>query len=470
MKTQNMILGILMFASSAFAGGCPKPNEYAASAFETIRSGGDLAAYLERYTVGRTAKNEDCEDMYHLAIRTRNEKARKVLDRIGYGPQTDTDVKDNKYYEYAVRYGSISLIQEMGSKFEPDNLDFYERHFAAKWAGSGNTIAVIDWLISKTKLTADDFFYSAITNNSRDVIEQLIRRGADIRNESVLQGALRRVYQKPSETPVLEMLIRAGAAVTPAIIQFASYDNAPAELEILRLAGGHYPQSALNNATGRGNTKAMKYFVGIGLSLDAVPGGALHNAAKSGKLEAVKFVVESGADVNALSSYGFPPLSYAHEDKILDYLLSKGASLDLYNIHGKTSFHSAVSSLNLDDVKWFLKNGVKADQRTKDGIPALHLVVENLSSNGEEALKVIELLISAGVKIDAKDQDGMTVLMRVAMTQGDHIGRAIQFLLSQGANKKISVRQGRKRKTAYDLYKENRPYYKFEESIAKLLE
>lgn len=450
-----MTLALSLFAGVALAGNCPAPNEYSASAFKTIESGGDLASYLERYIVGRTAKNEDCEDMYQVAIRYRNEKARKHLDRIGFGPQSEKDVKDNKYFEYAVRYGDTGVINEIKGKMSDDTVSFYLRYYAGDWAGSGNSIQVIDWFIETQKLNADSFFISAIHSNSRYVIEQLIRRGADIRNERVMQAALRRVYKKPAELPVLELLIRAGASITPGILHFASYDNAPAELEMLHLAGGHFPQTSLDAATSRGNVEAMKYFMGLGLNLEEVPEGALHVVAKSGKIDAVKFVLERTKDINELNSRGFSALNYAEDEDTIKLLVKSGADINLYNTHGQTALQQAVAYKSAEKVKLLLKLGATVNLPTRDDLPLIHLIMEDLASSddAERVLRKVSLLVKSGANINAKDSEGYTVLMKVAKyTARNNTKELIRLLLSLGANKNISVRVGRKRLRAYDMY------------------
>lgn len=465
-----MTLAFALMATTALAGSCPKPNEYAASAFKTIETGGDIASYLERYIVGRTAKNEDCEDMYQVAIRHRNEKARKHLDRIGFGPQSEKDMKENKYFEYAVRFGDTGVIEEMRGKLPEDYLRYYATPYIGQWAGSGNTIEVIDWFIANQKLTADNFFISAINSNSKYVVEQLIRRGADVRNYKVLEAALHRVYWKPAELPVLELLIRAGASITPHILNFAAYDNAPAELEMLRLAGGHYTQKSLDLATSRGNVEAMKYFIGLGLQLEDVTPGALHLATKSGKIEAIKFVLQTGVDIDGLSSEGRPALSYTTSPKVLDYLASKGANLDQMNTSGRTAFHTAIASFNLEAVEWFLKKGISPRQMTREGVPAVQVGFTSLSSETEKYFAIIDLLIKAGADINQRDQEGYSLLMRTAMTTAPARREAIKFLLNRGADKNLKLRQGRKKLRALDLFKASYEPYGHSQEIRKLLE
>lgn len=466
-----MTLALALMASTAFAGNCPAPNEYAASAFKTIETGGDIASYLERYIVGRTAKNENCEDMYQVAIKTRNEKARKYLDRIGFGPQSEKDVKDNKYFEYAVRYGRIAVIEEMKSKLSENTISFYLSHYSGDWAGSGNTIEVIDWFIANQNIPADKFFISAIHSNSKFVIEQLIRRGADVRNENVLQAALRRVYKKPTELPVLELLIRAGAAVTPSIIQFASYDNAPAELEMIRLAGGHYTQKSLELATSRGNVEAMKYFLSLGLKLEDVPEGALHIAAKSGKLDAVKFVHGQLKNLDEINDRGFSALTYAESAEIIEYLIRNGADIDLFNTHGQTVLQQSVSYNSVVKIKSLLRAKASLSLRTREGIPLLHLVLNDLKNGNEDrVLQKVRLLVSAGADLNARDSEGYTVLMRAAKFEAPNSDSLLSLLVSLGANKKISVKIGRKRYTARDFYNENRAWGNKKKEILELLD
>lgn len=160
MKKILLPLAFSLTLSQAMASQCAKPNEYAASAFKTIESGGDLATYLQKYTVARTAKNENCEDMYMLALKTRNEAARAVLDRIGYGPKKKEDYLN--YLTQAIKYATIPVIKDFISKSGEDS----KYRVSSTYAAQGNTLDVIQCAIAQWG-DQDGAFVNAVYSSYR---------------------------------------------------------------------------------------------------------------------------------------------------------------------------------------------------------------------------------------------------------------------------------------------------------------
>ena len=71
---------------------------------------------------------------------------------------------------------------------------------------------------------------------------------------------------------------------------------------------------------------------GVAKAIDLIKGGA-------DPLDAIKLFVESGADVNDVNDAGNTALHYAAQTgstRIVEFLASKGARLDVQNYQGKT--------------------------------------------------------------------------------------------------------------------------------------
>ncbi|KAK9412874.1 hypothetical protein SUNI508_12287 [Seiridium unicorne] len=78
-------------------------------------------------------------------------------------------------------------------------------------------------------------------------------------------------------------------------------------------------------------------------------GSALHTAARHACLEAAQILVENGADINAQNDWGMTPLIIASfrdmsgSLKVLKYLISRNASLDIQDCFGDTALMSSLS-------------------------------------------------------------------------------------------------------------------------------
>ena len=70
----------------------------------------------------------------------------------------------------------------------------------------------------------------------------------------------------------------------------------------------------------------------------------LHIAAQGGDLHTVELLLDAGLDVNQTGDMGNTALHYANDENLARLLLSRGASLDVYNEFGKQPAWKASSS------------------------------------------------------------------------------------------------------------------------------
>ncbi|HEX8323597.1 MAG TPA: SdrD B-like domain-containing protein [Tepidisphaeraceae bacterium] len=167
---------------------------------------------------------------------------------------------------------------------------------------------------------------------------------------------------------------------------------------------------------------------------DAWNSNALRQAAMKGEHDKVVQLIAGGADVNAAFGNGWTPLftaaasPYNKADLIIRDLLAAGANPLKRDVEGLTALH--VAAMN--------------------EIPAFG-TVDTL------AAKRVELLLAAGVPVNAQDHYGRTALMYAAMLPkvGGNFGASntsvLQALLAAGANRDIKDSSGR---TALDYAKQ----------------
>jgi len=184
------------------------------------------------------------------------------------------------------------------------------------------------------------------------------------------------------------------------------------------------------------------------------------------KLEKVKKLVEAGADIDCQDRYKETPLHRASSrgnKKIVKYLVSKGANLNLRDDDGNNSFDKAVIWLHVDLAEHLENNGATLDvnkvyteskdtilhfasylshvgyvrhlvedkkaninRRNKHGSTPLHIACR------QGKLEIVKYLIQKGGKLDIKDNEGRTPLESLLYRLRYDNFKVIEYLDSLG--------------------------------------
>ncbi|OCT49282.1 ankyrin [Cladophialophora carrionii] len=135
-----------------------------------------------------------------------------------------------------------------------------------------------------------------------------------------------------------------------------------------------------------------------------------------GDLQAVQALLAQDPDsINSLDEDGQPPLHVAvqeNQKSIIEYLLSRGASIETVGYHGWRALHIAASLGDVDLVELCLAHGAKIDTRTHTNQTPLHKAASSRS------VAVVRRILSAGANPEAKNDHGMTAL-HIAANQND---------------------------------------------------
>lgn len=173
-------------------------------------------------------------------------------------------------------------------------------------------------------------------------------------------------------------------------------------------------------------------------------------------LELIKHIVNAGADLNIEDNEGNTPLSYMIDNGLkitsqkqkelflerLVFLLKFRIEINTVDKDGRTIFHKAVMSDDVEVVEKLLTKKTNLDIRDKQGRTALH------HTQWKGNYKIARLLIAAGADINAADYAGFTILNYAAIL--GH-ARLVVVLIASGV---LMYNHHKKSKSVAKFFKE----------------
>ncbi|QSZ35438.1 hypothetical protein DSL72_008308 [Monilinia vaccinii-corymbosi] len=179
----------------------------------------------------------------------------------------------------------------------------------------------------------------------------------------------------------------------------------------------NYPndQSKLNqallDAAKNENEPEVIRLLELGADLSAVDWHgcmALFKVVEYGLMDAAHAIVSKyPKSVNFQIKHKNTPLHFAaffKQHEMVEFLLSKGAKVDLRDAAGETALHAAILGNAVEIVKYLLEKNAKVDLQNIIGRTALHMA----SSSGNDI--AVELLLEKNAKVDIRDTSGKTAL------------------------------------------------------------
>ena len=231
----------------------------------------------------------------------------------------------------------------------------------------------------------------AVLSGYSDMVQVLIDAGADIETTDLWENGPLFLASENGNLTIVKMLVKAGAKVC---------------------TRGEDTDTCLNIAARNGHTETVRYLVGVkdvdvnhrvwggyaGLygedfSLCVTP---LHGAALAGHTDVVQVLIDAGADVNAKDDNGRSPLHWASEYgrlAIVKMLSEAGAS----RVHGHTETEG-----NIYVVQVLIDAGVDIEAKDRMGRSPLHWACEGGN------LAIVKMLVKAGAKVCATDNEANT--------------------------------------------------------------
>ncbi|XP_077076992.1 kinase D-interacting substrate of 220 kDa B isoform X4 [Siphateles boraxobius] len=262
----------------------------------------------------------------------------------------------------------------------------------------------------------------ASEQGSLEIVQELIRRGADVNLDDVDCWSALTSAAKEGHVEVVKELLENSAYIEHrdsggwTALTWASYKNRVEVAKVL-LDTGANP-------------------ITTGLQYSVYP---IIWAAGRGHSEIVKLLLEHGAKVNCSDKYGTTPLIWAarkgHYDCVM-HLLENGADVDQEGANSMTALIVAVKGGYTEVVKELLKRNPNVNMTDKDGNTALMIAAK------EGYTEIVQDLLDAGTYVNIPDRSGDTVL--IGAVRGGHV-EIVRALLHKYAD--IDIR-GQENKTA----------------------
>ena len=250
--------------------------------------------------------------------------------------------------------------------------------------------------------------HTAATAGSKDMVELLVTKGADVNAEDSEGGTPLWYAKGKNHTDVVELLNKYGAR-------------------------SEMPVQALLDAVRDGRIEQVKTLIEKGANMNArdyqgrTP---LHLAAAKGDTDIAELLVKGGADVNAKSdTLGTTALIVAIQNGHRDtakLLVANGADVNAKGVENQTALHCAAKRGDVGIGKILMAQGAQTEAKCEHGGTPLAWAAY------EGQAEFAALLIEHGADIEAKLLDGRTTPLCRAVAQG-HLDAA-KVLLAKGAN------------------------------------
>lgn len=170
---------------------------------------------------------------------------------------------------------------------------------------------------------------------------------------------------------------------------------------------------------------------------------ALHHAAKHGNISLATLLLQKSAIIDDHSA-SYSPLINAvncHQPHMIDFLLNHGAAINCNseNIIG-TPLHWAAHKADYACVHLLLSRGAQINALNKSGETPLHMIPEGDHVKIDDKIRIMQLLIQAGVNIHQQNTNGLTALYNFVKSPNDL--PAAQLLIDHGADVNATTNNG----------------------------
>lgn len=159
--------------------------------------------------------------------------------------------------------------------------------------------------------------------------------------------------------------------------------------------------TAITTAAMRNNTKVAQLLIEAGANANITGSqnqSPLSWAAQYGSTEIVKLLLAAKADVNPKENWS-PLINAARHNhvEVMEILINAGAKINLPAYDGRTALMDAATGLNMEAVKFLIKNGADINARDKyNNETVLSQIKKGILPGNTKQSEIIQLLMNAG--------------------------------------------------------------------------
>ncbi|MCE5187042.1 MAG: ankyrin repeat domain-containing protein [Planctomycetaceae bacterium] len=166
----------------------------------------------------------------------------------------------------------------------------------------------------------------------------------------------------------------------------------------------------------------------------------MHLMARYGRIDDLKFLLELGVPIDIKNPSGATPLMTAvrmgKPDAML-FLLEKGADIKALNASGGDLLCSSIAATyTYETLRILVEYGLDVNLKNSKGEPALFCLF-NYGSKMKDLRKNVQLLLDAGIDVNATDKQGNTVLHYAARESYKDAAGMVEFaelMIARGAD------------------------------------
>jgi ankyrin repeat protein len=268
--------------------------------------------------------------------------------------------------------------------------------------------------VNSPNLHGDTALHCAIRNGLTDIVKLLVEHGADV-NAKNRDGNMPLIFAaRDTLTDIVKLLVDSGADIN------AKNNN------------GYTP---LFHAITNRQTNIVKLLVEHGADVNSpdIHGDtALHCAIRNGLQDIVKLLVEHGADIYAKDTNGNTPLDYSikyyNHTKLTKLLLQDRTNLNLKPDMWSKLLLNSIMDKDAIFYKLAIKNGANVNAKPEDGISLLSLVIRMEETN---KIDLVKYLLKHCANPNDADSLGQSLLHIAAARTNLEV---IDLLFKYGAN------------------------------------
>jgi ankyrin repeat protein len=163
-------------------------------------------------------------------------------------------------------------------------------------------------------------------------------------------------------------------------------------------------------------------------------------------------LINAGTDIYAIDEYGYDALQTILQRvdrdrfEVARVLLQSGADIERRNEYDWTRLYLAFFDWAEDTVEFLLNCGANPHAQQGEGKTLLHAVCwasdcDNSQQTNQKIVRLIDLLVSTGIDVNARDAKGNTPMHEAAGGDGGNL-TAMCALLKHGANPDLAAEDG----------------------------